>query len=76
LSKFNPTQLDESLLWTESEDLGSGFKKIKARSNVYVGLDALYDKEWMSAGLQEGMRLGVWKDVSGVSHQWRMEEFF
>jgi hypothetical protein len=68
--------MDESLLWTESEDQGSGFKKIKARSNVYVGLDALYDHEWMSVKLQEGMPLGVWKDVSGLTHRWRMEEFF
>jgi hypothetical protein len=69
-------QLNESLLWTESEDHGSGFNKIKIRKNIAVGLDALFDKEWMQAGLQEGMRLGVWADGSAQTHEWKMEEFF
>ncbi|KAF3338185.1 hypothetical protein FCM35_KLT17022 [Carex littledalei] len=76
LLPFNPMQLEESLLWTESDDQGSGFKKIKVRKNIGVGLDALFDRDWMQVGLQEGMRLGIWRDVAAKSHQWKMEEFF
>jgi hypothetical protein len=40
--KFNPDNYDESLLWTESSDLGKDFGCICMMHNISLGLDALH----------------------------------
>ena len=41
LAKFNPDNYDESLLWTESCDLGKDFGCIRMVHDISLGLDAI-----------------------------------
>ena len=46
LVPFNPEEEDASVLWTESKDVGKGFRCIRMVNNTRVGFDAFHaDKD-------------------------------
>ncbi|KAJ7976346.1 Ricin B, lectin domain containing protein [Quillaja saponaria] len=42
LIPYNPDYLDESVLWTESKDLGDGFRAVRMVNNVHLNVDAFH----------------------------------
>ena len=46
LVPFNPEEEDASVLWTESKDVGKGFRCIRMVNNTRLGFDAFHgDKD-------------------------------
>uniref|UniRef100_A0A0E0CZV7 Uncharacterized protein n=1 Tax=Oryza meridionalis TaxID=40149 RepID=A0A0E0CZV7_9ORYZ len=62
LVKFEPGYLDESVLWTESEDTGDGFHRIHMINNA----DYIFD------GARDGTRLILFRWNGGDNQLWRM----
>ncbi|KAJ3682954.1 hypothetical protein LUZ60_013181 [Juncus effusus] len=71
LVKYNPDYLDESVLWTESRDVGHGFRCIRMVNNIYLNFDALHgDKD--HGGVHDGTGLVLWKWCEGDNQRWKI----
>ncbi|XP_021741758.1 ricin B-like lectin R40G3 [Chenopodium quinoa] len=73
LVPYKPNVLDESILWTESRDLGSGFRTIRMVNNVHLVLDAFNgDKD--HGGIHEGTIIALYKPWKGdnQNQQWKL----
>ncbi|EEE58979.1 hypothetical protein OsJ_10681 [Oryza sativa Japonica Group] len=71
LVKFEPGYLDESVLWTESEDTGDGFHRIHMINNA----DYIFDAEEavpLCDGARDGTRLILFRWNGGDNQLWRM----
>ncbi|XP_057537746.1 ricin B-like lectin R40G3 isoform X2 [Amaranthus tricolor] len=70
---YKPDHLDASVLWTESKDLGSGFRTIRNVNNVRLVLDAFNgDKD--HGGVHDGTIIAIYKCWKGdnQNQQWRL----
>ncbi|XP_020107882.1 ricin B-like lectin R40C1 [Ananas comosus] len=72
LIPYNPGYLDESVLWTESDDLGGGFHTIRMVNNTGLLFDSLNS----SGGVSEGNPLGLWKWNEGDNQRWKIVPYF
>ncbi|OAY84119.1 hypothetical protein ACMD2_08321 [Ananas comosus] len=71
LVRFNPNYLDESVLWTESRDVGSGFRCIRMVNNIYLNFDAFHgDKD--HGGVKDGTKLVLWEWCEGDNQRWKI----
>ncbi|KAF0909759.1 hypothetical protein E2562_000085 [Oryza meyeriana var. granulata] len=69
--KFMPGYLDESVLWTESDDVGDGFRRIHMMNNADYILDA--EKAIPQRdGARDGTRLIVFRSNGGDNQLWLM----
>ena len=69
--RYNPDYLDESVLWTESRDVGHGFRCIRMVNNIYLNFDALNgDKD--HGGVRDGTGLVLWKWAEGDNQRWKI----
>ncbi|XP_006643641.2 ricin B-like lectin R40G3 [Oryza brachyantha] len=71
LVRYNPEYMDESVLWTESRDVGSGFRCIRMVNNIYLNFDALHgDKD--HGGVRDGTTLVLWEWCEGDNQRWKI----
>ncbi|BAT84904.1 Ricin B-like lectin [Vigna angularis] len=71
LIAYNPDCLDESILWTESRDLGDGHIAIRMVNNIRLNVDAFRgDKK--SGGVHDGTTIGLWEWKKGDNQQWKI----
>uniref|UniRef100_A0A453I6A1 Uncharacterized protein n=1 Tax=Aegilops tauschii subsp. strangulata TaxID=200361 RepID=A0A453I6A1_AEGTS len=71
LVPYNANYQDESVLWTESRDVGAGFRCIRMVNNIYLNFDALHgDKE--HGGVRDGTSLVLWKWCEGDNQRWKI----
>ncbi|KAL6626559.1 hypothetical protein ACP70R_030285 [Stipagrostis hirtigluma subsp. patula] len=71
LASYNPDYLDESVLWTESRDVGNGFRCIRMVNNIYLNFDALHgDKD--HGGVRDGTTLVLWEWCEGDNQRWKI----
>ncbi|KAK3160089.1 hypothetical protein QOZ80_1BG0055050 [Eleusine coracana subsp. coracana] len=71
LSSYNPDYMDESVLWTESRDVGDGFRCIRMVNNIYLNFDALNgDKD--HGGVRDGTTLVLWEWCEGDNQRWKI----
>uniref|UniRef100_A0A453DZR6 PH domain-containing protein n=1 Tax=Aegilops tauschii subsp. strangulata TaxID=200361 RepID=A0A453DZR6_AEGTS len=71
LTRYNPDTLDESVLWTESRDVGEGYRCIRMVNNIYLNFDALHgDKD--HGGVREGTTLILWEWTEGDNQRWKI----
>lgn len=73
LVPYKPDVLDASILWTESKDLGSGFRTIRTVNNVALVLDAFNgDKD--HGGVHDGTIVALYKCWKGdnQNQQWKL----
>ncbi|CAO2193237.1 unnamed protein product [Urochloa humidicola] len=71
LTRYNPDSLDESVLWTESRDVGNGFRCIRMVNNIYLNFDALHgDKD--HGGVRDGTTLVLWDWCEGDNQRWKI----
>ena len=71
LARYNPDYMDESVLWTESRDVGNGFRCIRMVNNIYLNFDALHgDKD--HGGVRDGTTLVLWEWCEGDNQRWKI----
>ncbi|KAH0972464.1 hypothetical protein GBA52_024620 [Prunus armeniaca] len=74
LIPYNPDILDESILWTESADLGDGFRTFRMVNNIRLNLDAFHgDKK--SGGVHDGTIIVLWNKNKGDNQRWKIDTF-
>jgi hypothetical protein len=71
LTPYNPDLLDESVLWTESKDLGDGFHTIRMVNNIKLNLDA-YDGNPEHGGVHDGTKIVLWDWKKGPNQRWKI----
>ncbi|XP_042943113.1 ricin B-like lectin EULS3 isoform X1 [Carya illinoinensis] len=71
LIPYNADALDESILWTESKDLGNGFRAIRMVNNIHLNVDAFHgDKK--SGGVHNGTTIVLWQWNKGDNQNWKI----
>ncbi|KAH9610676.1 hypothetical protein KSS87_008473 [Heliosperma pusillum] len=72
LAPYRPDVLDESVLWTESRDLGSGFRTIRTVNNVHLVMDA-WNADKDHGGIHDGTVLALYETWKGdnQNQQWK-----
>jgi hypothetical protein len=71
LIPYNPDVFDESILWTESKDLGDGFRAVRMVNNTHLNVDAFHgDKK--SGGVHDGTSVVLWKWNKGDNQRWKI----
>ncbi|KAL2929636.1 Ricin B-like lectin R40G2 [Bienertia sinuspersici] len=73
LVPFKPNVLDVSTLWTESKDLGSGFRTIRMVNNTNLVLDA-FNGDADHGGIRDGLFLALFRCWKGdnFNQQWKL----
>ena len=71
LVPFNPQYQDESVLWTESGDVGKGFRCIRMVNNIHLNFDAFHgDKD--HGGVHDGTGVVLWEWAKGDNQRWKI----
>ena len=71
LVPYNPEYLDESVLWTESNDVGKGSRCIRMVNNIHLNFDALHgDKD--HGGVHDGTGVVLWEWCKGDNQSWKI----
>jgi len=71
LVPYNPEYLDESVLWTESHDVGKGFRCIRMVNNTHLNFDAFHgDKD--HGGVHDGTTVVLWEWAKGPNQSWKV----
>ncbi|CAK8542813.1 unnamed protein product [Lathyrus sativus] len=71
LARYNPDYLDQSVLWTESKDQGSGYRAVRMVNNIHLNMDAFHgDKN--SGGVHDGTTVVLWDWNCGDNQQWKI----
>ncbi|XP_043711600.1 ricin B-like lectin R40G3 [Telopea speciosissima] len=71
LISYNPDVLDESVLWTESKDLGDGFRTIRMVNNIRLNLDAFHGDQ-NHGGVHDGTTIVLWEWKKGDNQRWKI----
>ncbi|XP_061358301.1 ricin B-like lectin EULS3 [Gastrolobium bilobum] len=71
LLPYNPDYLDESILWTESRDLGDGHRAIRMVNNIQLNMDA-YHGDKNSGGVRDGTTIVLWEWNKGENQRWKI----
>ncbi|KAF3339189.1 putative r40c1 protein [Carex littledalei] len=74
LVPYNPDYLDESVLWTESRDVGKGFRCIRMVNNIYLNFDAFHGDE-NHGGVHDGTQIVLWKWCKGDNQRWKIAQW-
>jgi len=71
LIPYSADVLDESILWTESKDLGDSFRAIRMVNNIRLNVDAFHgDKK--SGGVHDGTTIVLWQWNKGDNQLWKI----
>jgi hypothetical protein len=71
LAPFNPDEEDASVLWTESKDVGKGFRCVRMVNNTRLGFDAFHgDKD--HGGVHDGTAVVLWEWCKGDNQSWKI----
>ncbi|KAG9144670.1 hypothetical protein Leryth_024127 [Lithospermum erythrorhizon] len=74
LVSYNPDHLDESIMWTESNDLGDNYKTIRKANNIELNIDAL-NGDPQHGGVHEGTKIVLWEWKKGENQHWRIAPY-
>ncbi|CAL9194014.1 unnamed protein product [Musa hybrid cultivar] len=71
LIPYNPDYLDESILWSESNDTGRGYRCIRMVNNIRLNFDAFHgDKD--HGGVRDGTTVVLWEWLKGDNQRWKI----
>ncbi|KAF7801504.1 ricin B-like lectin R40G3 [Senna tora] len=71
LVPYKSDYLDESVLWSESKDMGDGYRAVRMVNNIHLNVDAFHgDKK--SGGVHDGTTIVLWKWNKGDNQLWRI----
>ncbi|CAL5438917.1 unnamed protein product [Camellia sinensis] len=68
---YNPDVLDESVLWTESRDLGDGHRTIRMVNNIHLNVDA-FNGDKNHGGVHDGTTIVLWEWKKGDNQRWKI----
>ncbi|KAL6511737.1 hypothetical protein OROGR_021334 [Orobanche gracilis] len=71
LVDYNPNVLDESILWTESKDLGDGHRAIRMVNNIRLNVDA-FNGDKNHGGVHDGTKIVLWEWKKGDNQRWKI----
>ena len=71
LVPYNPEYQDESVLWTESRDVGNGFRCVRMVNNIYLNFDAFHGDK-AHGGVHDGTEIVLWKWCEGDNQRWKI----
>ncbi|KAL8466620.1 hypothetical protein ACS0TY_035607 [Phlomoides rotata] len=71
LIPYNPDILDESILWTESKDLGDGYRTIRMVNNIRLNVDA-FNGDKNHGGVHDGTAVVLWEWKKGDNQRWKI----
>ncbi|CAN8317211.1 unnamed protein product [Cochlearia groenlandica] len=74
LIRYDPDRLDESVLWTESKDLGDGYRTIRMINNISLHVDAFHGDS-KSGGVRDGTPIVLWDWNKGDNQRWKIFPF-
>ncbi|KAJ6829623.1 uncharacterized protein M6B38_356915 [Iris pallida] len=74
LIPYNADYLDESVLWTESKDLGDGFRCIRMVNNIRLNFDAFHGDE-DHGGVRDGTTVVLWEWLKGKNQRWKIVSY-
>ncbi|XP_074281106.1 ricin B-like lectin EULS3 [Silene latifolia] len=72
LTPYKPDALDESVLWTESKDLGSGYRTVRTVNNIHLVMDA-WNADKDHGGIHDGTVIALYETWKGdnQNQQWK-----
>jgi hypothetical protein len=71
LVPYNPDYVDESVMWTESRDVGHGFRCVRMLNNIYLNFDAFHgDRD--HGGVHDGTEIVLWEWAKGDNQRWKI----
>ncbi|XP_076915927.1 ricin B-like lectin R40G3 [Bidens hawaiensis] len=74
LVEYNPDKLDESVLWSQSKDLGDGFHAVRQVNKIKLNVDAFNgDKD--HGGVHDGTKIYLWGWTKGDNQRWTTAPF-
>ncbi|XP_031481859.1 ricin B-like lectin R40G3 [Nymphaea colorata] len=71
LTRYDPDQLDQSVLWTLSKDLGQGFRSFRMVNNIKLNLDA-FNGDKKHGGVKDGTVVVLWSRGKGDNQRWKV----
>jgi hypothetical protein len=74
LTPYNPNGLDESILWTESKDLGDGYRAIRMVNNIRLNVD-VFNGDKKHGGVRDGSTVVLWEWKKGDNQRWRIAPY-
>lgn len=74
LVEFNPDKLDESVLWTQSKDLGDGFHAVRMVNKIKLNLDA-WNGDKDHGGVKDGTTVALWDWTKEENQRWTTAPF-
>ncbi|GJS84104.1 ricin B-like lectin R40G3, partial [Tanacetum coccineum] len=72
LTEYNPDKLDESVLWTESKDLGDGYRAVRMVNNIKLNVDA-FNGDKNHGGVRDGTKIVLWEWKKDSNQRWTMD---
>jgi hypothetical protein len=71
LVPYNPEYQDESVLWTESRDVGDGFCCVRMVNNIYLNFNAFHGDK-AHGGVHDGTEVMLWEWAKGDNQRWKI----
>ena len=71
LTEYNPDRLDESVLWTESKDLGDGYRTVRMVNNIKLNVDA-WNGDKNHGGVRDGTKIYLYEWKKDSNQRWTM----
>lgn len=71
LIDYNPNELDESVLWTLSTDLGDGYRTIRMVSDIRLNMDAFHG-DANHGGVHDGTTIVLYEWLKGENQRWKI----
>ena len=71
LTKYEAGSYDESVLWSESEDMGYGYRTIRMANDIGLNLDA-FQGDRKHGDIEEGTRVVLWKWNKQDNQLWKI----
>ncbi|KAJ6812120.1 ricin B-like lectin R40C1 [Iris pallida] len=72
---YNPDFLDESILWSESKDLGDSFRCIRMVNNIRLNFDAFHGDE-DHGGVHDGTTVVLYEWFKGKNQRWKIAPYY
>uniref|UniRef100_A0A0C9S4Z6 TSA: Wollemia nobilis Ref_Wollemi_Transcript_22057_846 transcribed RNA sequence n=1 Tax=Wollemia nobilis TaxID=56998 RepID=A0A0C9S4Z6_9CONI len=71
LSEYEAGSFDESVMWSESEDMGYGYRTVRMANNIGLNLDA-FQADRKHGGVREGTHAVLWKWNKQENQLWKL----
>ncbi|PWA57125.1 hydroxyproline-rich glycoprotein family protein [Artemisia annua] len=75
LTEYNPDRLDESVLWTESKDLGDGYRTVRMVNNIKLNVDA-WNGDKNHGGVRDGTKIYLYEWKKDSNQRWTMAPYY